>query len=540
MKKKITNAELIGKKDEIVDRNNNVVYDMFFVKVEYSDGSVRKVRTFSEPGTVDENNQADVRKFILSRLETIMEDSGRTNYLFLGRFLPDDKKYVADRFYETERGVAADVFENEVYDLRDAVEEMEREAKAEAAKSKTSELVKTLKSKGAYAEKNGNGDRKRLFPDTEEKPFVSKFPPREEEPHVRKFGGQKEKPARNGEEIHRARLLPLPNTYVLSDVHGFYGSYLEAMRSMTQFDTVYINGDVIDRGEDGIKIIEDIMRRTKHVNAGPKVKFMVGNHEMQMMKSIEIIESLGLNAMDIGNYLEVGRYSYYKNLHLAKAQKLEGRMNRSPEDRRTIQELHERAEVNDSRMRIAKKEADRSHKGVLESEARRLFIWVQLNGGMPTLRAYLNLPEERKKALKEFIRDSAVMVKLTENNKKHLLVHASPCKSAALLQRFEQHPFCELKYRAIEKDFNMMDQLLESRDNPDGFSMWKNAGYHTVYGHTPQKGFTVEDVANNAINIDAGCGHGGKLALYNLTENKTRYYEQRVDLEKKTETHDYR
>ena len=45
----------------------------------------------------------------------------------------------------------------------------------------------------------------------------------------------------------------------------------------------------------------------------------------------------------------------------------------SPEDRRTIQELHERAEVNDSRMRIAKKEADRSHKGVLESEARRFF-----------------------------------------------------------------------------------------------------------------------------------------------------------------------
>ena len=63
-------------------------------------------------------------------------------------------------------------------------------------------------------------------------------------------------------------------TYVLSDLHGHYDKY-RAMLAKIQFkpaDTLYILGDVIDRGPDGVKILLDMMDRT---NVIP----ILGNHE---------------------------------------------------------------------------------------------------------------------------------------------------------------------------------------------------------------------------------------------------------------------
>ncbi len=62
--------------------------------------------------------------------------------------------------------------------------------------------------------------------------------------------------------------------YVCSDLHGHYDKYL-AMLEAIQFkstDTLYILGDVIDRGPDGCKILLDMMCR-------PNVVPILGNHE---------------------------------------------------------------------------------------------------------------------------------------------------------------------------------------------------------------------------------------------------------------------
>ena len=62
--------------------------------------------------------------------------------------------------------------------------------------------------------------------------------------------------------------------YVMSDLHGCYDKYMKMLEKI-QFnndDTLYMLGDIVDRGENGIKILLDMMKRS---NVIP----MLGNHE---------------------------------------------------------------------------------------------------------------------------------------------------------------------------------------------------------------------------------------------------------------------
>lgn len=65
-------------------------------------------------------------------------------------------------------------------------------------------------------------------------------------------------------------------TYVMSDLHGCYDKYIDILNKInfSHNDTLYILGDIVDRGTDGIKIILDIIKR-KNVIA------LLGNHEYE-------------------------------------------------------------------------------------------------------------------------------------------------------------------------------------------------------------------------------------------------------------------
>ena len=54
-------------------------------------------------------------------------------------------------------------------------------------------------------------------------------------------------------------------TYVMSDLHGRYDKYVQMLEKIGfgDGDTLYILGDVIDRGPDGIRILLDMMGRKK-------------------------------------------------------------------------------------------------------------------------------------------------------------------------------------------------------------------------------------------------------------------------------------
>ncbi len=68
------------------------------------------------------------------------------------------------------------------------------------------------------------------------------------------------------------------SSYVLSDLHGQYALF-EKMLGKIQFnenDTLYMLGDAIDRGKDGIAILQKIMTMENCV-------FLLGNHEKMML-----------------------------------------------------------------------------------------------------------------------------------------------------------------------------------------------------------------------------------------------------------------
>lgn len=68
-------------------------------------------------------------------------------------------------------------------------------------------------------------------------------------------------------------------TYVMSDVHGLKEKYDRMIQELPlrDEDELYVLGDVIDRGNDGIDILLDIMERKN-------VHMVLGNHEYMMIQ----------------------------------------------------------------------------------------------------------------------------------------------------------------------------------------------------------------------------------------------------------------
>lgn len=75
--------------------------------------------------------------------------------------------------------------------------------------------------------------------------------------------------------------------YVMSDIHGCYDKYmmmLDKIRFSSE-DELYILGDVVDRGANGIKILLDIARRKN-------VVLLKGNHDQQAAIMLENLDML--------------------------------------------------------------------------------------------------------------------------------------------------------------------------------------------------------------------------------------------------------
>lgn len=70
-------------------------------------------------------------------------------------------------------------------------------------------------------------------------------------------------------------------TYVISDIHGCYDKYIKMLEkiNLSAEDTLYILGDVIDRGKDGFKIMLDMAQR-------PNVIGLMGNHEAMAIEAL--------------------------------------------------------------------------------------------------------------------------------------------------------------------------------------------------------------------------------------------------------------
>lgn len=87
------------------------------------------------------------------------------------------------------------------------------------------------------------------------------------------------------------------STYVLSDVHGQYNAYKKMLEKIhfSNQDFLYVLGDVIDRGPEGIRLIKDIKQREN-------VELLLGNHECMLLNALRFLRQREAGEVDEGNY----------------------------------------------------------------------------------------------------------------------------------------------------------------------------------------------------------------------------------------------
>lgn len=74
--------------------------------------------------------------------------------------------------------------------------------------------------------------------------------------------------------------------YIVSDIHGCFDQYQALLKKIdfSDEDELYVLGDVVDRGPEPIKVLQDMMKR-------PNVIFILGNHDFIMytlMKKLSV------------------------------------------------------------------------------------------------------------------------------------------------------------------------------------------------------------------------------------------------------------
>lgn len=296
-------------------------------------------------------------------------------------------------------------------------------------------------------------------------------------------------------------------TYAISDIHGMYGSYMEVIQNLNENDTLFVIGDVIDRGKNGIKILQDMMKRKN-------VKFILGNHEWQMIQVLDLIRKYNLSEKDIANYIKAGEEIYSERDWISYGDEEEAEKCRKKKEE-YLKEIRN-IQLDDYDMRL-------------------MYIWTLENSGIYTLDEFLKLAKKQQDEIYEYVTEACVMARKQINNKNVIMVHASPLELESLVDSASKKPEGGIKYSFIAggNDKRLTKSVLaictETRNKTSGYAFWKKHGYKTIYGHTQHRGRILVDNDNDAVDIDAGCAYGGKLALYCLDDESVKYIDPRED-----------
>lgn len=70
--------------------------------------------------------------------------------------------------------------------------------------------------------------------------------------------------------------------YVMADIHGCFREYMQLMEKLAlrEEDTLFVLGDAMDRGEEPIRVIQDLMERQN-------VIYILGNHDAMMLGALK-------------------------------------------------------------------------------------------------------------------------------------------------------------------------------------------------------------------------------------------------------------
>ena len=74
------------------------------------------------------------------------------------------------------------------------------------------------------------------------------------------------------------------SVYVMSDLHGNYEGFISILEQIqfSEADELFVNGDIVDRGRDGIKILQYMMMQ-------PNIYPIIGNHEYVLLQVLDFV-----------------------------------------------------------------------------------------------------------------------------------------------------------------------------------------------------------------------------------------------------------
>ena len=86
--------------------------------------------------------------------------------------------------------------------------------------------------------------------------------------------------------------------YVVSDIHGCYEEFMELLEkiSFSENDELFVLGDVLDRGPEPIKTMQEIMGRKN-------VTFLLGNHEYMFALMLQLLDDEDMDFEEKNNLL---------------------------------------------------------------------------------------------------------------------------------------------------------------------------------------------------------------------------------------------
>lgn len=458
MKKEVIRRRIVSKTPRIiVNSYNQPIYDMYKIEVEYNTGEKEITNVFCEHDTIDLKiaDKRLINEFFGRRLKSLKEEQGRNDYIFLGRvMLADDGRFEFDREYI---------------------------------------MPNTQISAQQYFDERAYPSLKQLL----EKTNTS---------------------LNNQQQAQNSQVSNNPTSekhYVVGDIHGMYGSYMEIIRKLKPNDHLYIIGDVIDRGNGGIKILKDIINRQDNKESNPQITFLIGNHELQLLQSVSIMQYRGLKSQDIINIL-------WKKVLQEKIDDLE--RNDSTEKRDEL--IKARKDIVPYDIEYQKILSD---KGLTEDEAGYLYTWLYYNGGQDTLFNYYTsggvISAEEQRKINQFLANAYVALPQNIGGKDYLFVHSAPPESVEMLRNMKQ---TGKGYKLSELSIIEFEHILETRDE-NAYQQAKQMGFTTICGHTPSKdGKIKKNEERGYIRLDAGCGHKSysnpKLALYCIEDDRVVEY----------------
>ncbi len=258
--------------------------------------------------------------------------------------------------------------------------------------------------------------------------------------------------------------------YAISDIHGRYDKYKMLLKEIrfSDSDTLYILGDVIDRGGGGIRILQDAAER-------PNIKMLMGNHEEMAIDALPAISK------------EIAPDFYKKLFSLERAEHNALTENGIYSENKHIRLFHKKLQH------------------LLDSSA--IETWFD-NGGEATAAEFfkLSLPDAEK--VWSFLKNLPLYMEVRVGDKDFVLVHSG------FENFYPNRPLSEYD------DY----ELLWCR--PDKDTVFFEDKY-TIFGHTPTQALTnnfadkdpPKIFRNGKIfDIDCGCGSWGPLGCLCLED----------------------